>query len=602
MRTRRRWLAVAAVTAATALLWSAAPATAQTTAPDRPTGLGADDVAHNSVRLSWHDPADTTITHHQILRRDRDTDPPGHFATINADTASATTSYTDTSAAPSKRYVYRVIAVNAAGNSPRSSYVTVDTPAAPPDAQPPARPTGLVAGDVAHNSVSLAWDDPDETTITHYQILRRDRDRDAPGHFHTINTNTGAATTTYTDTSAQADKRYVYRIIAVNAAGNSPRSSYVNVDTPTEPETTPDPDETTPEPEITEIIVTEPPPDESPIAAQQTIETETIWSTTMTNGGVEERSSSELTTQVGYRTLGAPLGNFGSLAGTTFDYEGDTYTVHEIRQQGTGRFLAGGLGVLANNVITLSFHFTVDDHGDDLSDLTLYIGSVPAPLADAATRVENVGGRDVRHFDLSLDLVLTEAGTSAVRLDRLDRDSRGPDGHPLSGRLTVGDTWIEQTYPTACRRSLTSDPGTPESIYHGNVRDQGPTWFPCVFDVASQWFMVRLEDDRRYAVEVDTEPNNLQPRLHHLAPTWATSQRMTFGRLADSLRVLFRGCRDGHGESAPCSAYFGVGGMLGVETFAGAGIWRGGDYFVRVTGYNGGISDPDYRIRVRQLD
>ena len=583
MRTRRRWLAVAAVTAATALLWSAAPATAQTTAPDRPTGLGADDVAHNSVRLSWHDPADPTITHHQILRRDRDTDAPGVFATIDANTGGNTTSYTDTSAQADKRYVYRVVAVNAAGSSPRSSYVNVDTPAAPPDASLPARPTGLVADDVAHNSVSLSWHDPADPTITHHQILRRDRDTDPPGIFATINTDTGAAATSYTDTSAEADKRYVYRIIAANAAGNSPRSSYVNVDTPSQPEI--------------------PPPDEPPIAREQTIETETIWSTTMTNGRVEERSSSELTTQVGYRTLGAPLGNFGSLADTTFDYEGDTYTVHEIRQQTTGRLRAGSTSVIVDNVFTLSFHFTVDDHGDDLSDLTLYISSVPAPLADAATRVENVGGRDVRHFDLSLDLVLTEASTSQVRLDRLDRDSRGPDGHPLSGRLTVGDTWIEQTYPTACRRSLTSDPGTPESIYHGNVRDQGPTWFPCVFDVASQWFMVRLEDDRRYAVEVDTEPNNLQPRLHHIAPTWATSQRMTFGRLADSLRVLFRGCFDGPpGVPAPCTAYFGIGGMLGVETFAGAGIWRGGDYFVRVTGYNGGISDPDYRIRVRQLD
>ena len=44
----------------------------------------------------------------------------------------------------------------------------------------------------------------------------------------------------------------------------------------------------------------------------------------------------------------------------------------------------------------------------------------------------------------------------------------------------------------------------------------------------------------------------------------------------------------------------GVTGMLEIETFAGARIWRGGDYLVRVshTGYS--VNDPDYRIRIRE--
>lgn len=38
----------------------------------------------------------------------------------------------------------------------------------------PAKPTGLT-GTVTHDSVTLTWDDPEDGSITGYQILRRDR-------------------------------------------------------------------------------------------------------------------------------------------------------------------------------------------------------------------------------------------------------------------------------------------------------------------------------------------------------------------------------------------------------------------------------------------
>ena len=64
-----------------------------------------------------------------------------------------------------------------------------------PPSEPPERPTGLT-GTVKHNQVSLTWDDPDDDSITGYQILRRNRDTD-PG------------------------ARYAYCIKARNAAGLS---------------------------------------------------------------------------------------------------------------------------------------------------------------------------------------------------------------------------------------------------------------------------------------------------------------------------------------------------------------------------------------------
>ncbi len=115
-----------------------------------------------------------------------------------------------------------------------------------PPTDPPAQPLGLT-GDVAHDMVSLRWDDPVDDSITSYQILRRDADTDAPGVFSVHVDDTGSADNSYVDRDIEPDTRYVYRIKARNAAGLSDRSSYFNADTPAAPaeESTPQP---TPEP------------------------------------------------------------------------------------------------------------------------------------------------------------------------------------------------------------------------------------------------------------------------------------------------------------------------------------------------------------------
>ena len=204
--------------------------------PARPTGLSASSVAHNSVTLSWDDPGDGSITGYRILRRDIANDPPGVFATVVDSTGSAVSAYTDTTVSAETRYAYRVVAVNATGESPRSGYVNVETPEAPvndppPQTDPPGRPTGLRAASVSHDSVTLSWDDPGDATITGYRILRRDIANDPPGTFSTVASNTGTAATSYTDGAVAASTRYAYRIIALNANGASPRSGYVNVTT-----------------------------------------------------------------------------------------------------------------------------------------------------------------------------------------------------------------------------------------------------------------------------------------------------------------------------------------------------------------------------------
>ena len=80
----------------------------------------------------------------------------------------------------------------------------------------PARPTATA---VSHNSVTLSWADPSDTSITGYQVLRRNRDTDEPGDFTVIEDDTGNSATAYTDSSVDAATRYTYRIKARNANG-----------------------------------------------------------------------------------------------------------------------------------------------------------------------------------------------------------------------------------------------------------------------------------------------------------------------------------------------------------------------------------------------
>ena len=108
-------------------------ATAAVTAPEPParlTGLTA-EVSHDSVTLTWDDPNDDSITGYVILRRDKDIHEEGTFETVESDTGSAGTTYTDDTVEPEKQYVYRIKAINANGVSEISSWVRGYTPAAP---------------------------------------------------------------------------------------------------------------------------------------------------------------------------------------------------------------------------------------------------------------------------------------------------------------------------------------------------------------------------------------------------------------------------------------------------------------------------------------
>ena len=215
-----------------ALTSGATDAVAAADPPAEPTGLSATVVSHDTVTITWDDPQDDSITGYVILRRDRAIHPTGTFVTLAGDTGSTDTTYTDETVEPDKEYVYRIKAINDRGQvSEMSHWRRTDTPSIPV----PDKPTGLSAA-VSHDTVTLAWDDPQDDSITGYVILRRDREIHPVGTFVTITGDTGSADTTYTDDTVEPDKQYVYRIKAINEHGKvSEISDWVRGFTPAAP-------------------------------------------------------------------------------------------------------------------------------------------------------------------------------------------------------------------------------------------------------------------------------------------------------------------------------------------------------------------------------
>ena len=131
--TARRRLAILLIALAALVLSLTAPPWAeaqQGPVPDKPTGV-VTAATHDSVTLTWDDPGDSSITHYQVFRRDRDVHDFGEFVTIKENTNSAAASYIDDTVEPERRYVYRVKAVNAHGASRWSDYRRANTPEAP---------------------------------------------------------------------------------------------------------------------------------------------------------------------------------------------------------------------------------------------------------------------------------------------------------------------------------------------------------------------------------------------------------------------------------------------------------------------------------------
>ena len=124
--------------------------------PAAPVNLSATP-GDGEVALSWDDPGNATITKYQYS-----TDGGANFSDFDGGSSASTTAYTVTGLTNSTEYTLALRAVNPTGNGEASTVTALILP---------AKPTGLTG--IEYNSqVELGWDNPDDSTITKYQLLR----------------------------------------------------------------------------------------------------------------------------------------------------------------------------------------------------------------------------------------------------------------------------------------------------------------------------------------------------------------------------------------------------------------------------------------------
>jgi fibronectin type 3 domain-containing protein len=189
-------------------------------APTTPTSLAATVAAYNKVNLTWKQSTDNVaVTKYRIWR--------DGAVIAQTDPAAA---YSDVTTLPNTSYVYKVTALDAAGNeSTASNQATVTTPTIP-DSQAPTAPSSLAAAVVSSTQINLTWKpSTDNVAVAAYDVYRSTGANSASK----IVTVTA---TSFGDTGLTSATAYAYYVVARDAAGNtSPHATPVSATTQTAP-------------------------------------------------------------------------------------------------------------------------------------------------------------------------------------------------------------------------------------------------------------------------------------------------------------------------------------------------------------------------------
>ncbi len=181
---------------------------------DPPTDVTITAESAGSATISWKHPGDATITHWQVLKEVSRTgvgsweDIPGSDKDTRMHTVSGLNDATE--------YRLGVRAVNPDGMS-ASDWVIRNIPL-------PAKPTGLTAVP-GHGHVELTWDDPDNVTITRWDISISG-DRTSGENWQPI-TGSDSSTTSHTVRQLLNGRTYAFKVRAANRRGLGPGSDSV---------------------------------------------------------------------------------------------------------------------------------------------------------------------------------------------------------------------------------------------------------------------------------------------------------------------------------------------------------------------------------------
>ncbi len=384
-------------------------------------------------------------------------------------------------------------------------------PAQAQDGSVPGKPTGL-SSEASHDSVSLTWDDPGDGSITHYQVFRRDRDVHAAGEFVTVTEHTGSAATSYTDDTVEPERRYVYRVKAVNAHGASTWSGHRRASTPA---ATPTPTPA-PEPEPTPDPADLDPADLAPSGLEASLAENRV---TLTWTAPAEDAASVTGYEVlraqgsaALTTLAADTGNTDTTytdSGVTGDLDGYRYQVKALRggdaSQGSNvagvipSAHAGAIVPLAD--VTLISNLVLNDGTNDLTltptfatDTTSYAASVGGAVSQiTVTPTKSDTDASVEYLDAKDAAIADADGTATGQQVDLAVGTT-----TIKVEVTAGDAMTTETYTVVVTRAATR-PAPPS----------GKAWV----EVWSDDFDGDVLDATKWLPR--RESQNLKTRTHH---------------------------------------------------------------------------------------
>jgi fibronectin type 3 domain-containing protein len=188
------------------------------TVPGAPTSLSATG-GQGTVHLTWAAPDNggSQITNYRVYRGTSS----GNETLLT--TVGNVISWNDTVAAGT--YYYKVSAVNGVGEGPQSFEASA-TATAPPSQTVPSAPQNLAGAPASGRGVQLTWSAPASnggSAITGYRVYRG-----TASGAETLLTTLGVVTT-FKDTGTTRGGAYYYKVTAINAIGESPRSDEVTV-------------------------------------------------------------------------------------------------------------------------------------------------------------------------------------------------------------------------------------------------------------------------------------------------------------------------------------------------------------------------------------
>ena len=225
------WLILAAVMAVFPHLSSLPGTETVQEHPPAIAGLRVSSILPGELEISWDAPADAPLDYRLTWARAGESFPTQNDEPGNAYPTSP--SHVITGLDHGERYRVRVRARYE--NSESAWSAPIETVVASSSSDPTATAIALpdppsdLNAEVTHNSVTLNWSAPQSVAgISGYQILRRDQGLDPENQFQVIEETSGSSATTYVDSAVQPNRRYTYRVSALNE--NNLGSEYAEVE------------------------------------------------------------------------------------------------------------------------------------------------------------------------------------------------------------------------------------------------------------------------------------------------------------------------------------------------------------------------------------